>query len=178
MGLETYTDGAYRTFTELVADALTGKEGYLVELDAATGKVQLLDAGVAIGVMHCKLEGGNDVSIRLLGKGGTVKVVAGGVIAGGARVKGASGGKVVTNGGYGRGLGVKLTTGNSANNDVIEVLDVVEPIITAQAAPALTSTNGTAAAAADLAALKAESELIGDDVRALHAKLVSAGVIY
>lgn len=41
----------------------------------------------------------------------------------------------------------------------------------------LTSTNGTAAAAADLAALKAEAEKIGDDVRAIHAALVLAGFI-
>ena len=44
-------------------------------------------------------------------------------------------------------------------------------------APTLGSTNGTAAAAADLAALKAEAELIGDDVRALHAALITAGVL-
>lgn len=39
---------------------------------------------------------------------------------------------------------------------------------------ALTSTNGTAAAAADLAALKAEAENIGDDVRAIHAAMLLA----
>ncbi len=38
-------------------------------------------------------------------------------------------------------------------------------------APALTSTDGTAAAAADLNALKAEAEKIGDDVRAIHSAL-------
>ena len=41
----------------------------------------------------------------------------------------------------------------------------------------LTSTNGTAAAAADLAALKVESEKIGDDVRAIHAALVLRGLL-
>jgi len=41
----------------------------------------------------------------------------------------------------------------------------------------LGSTNGTAGAAADLAALKAEAELIGDDVRAIHAALVAVGII-
>lgn len=41
----------------------------------------------------------------------------------------------------------------------------------------LGSTNGTAAAAADLAALKAETELLGDDVRSIHAALVLAGLI-
>jgi hypothetical protein len=44
-------------------------------------------------------------------------------------------------------------------------------------APTLTSTNGTAAAAADLAALKAEAENIGDDVRAIHAALRAAGIL-
>lgn len=43
--------------------------------------------------------------------------------------------------------------------------------ITAQAA--LVSTNGTAAAAADLAALKAETENIGDDLRAMYATQTS-----
>jgi hypothetical protein len=41
----------------------------------------------------------------------------------------------------------------------------------------LTSTNGTMAAAADDAAVKAEGEKIGDDVRAIHAALVVAGII-
>ncbi|WP_395737422.1 hypothetical protein [Prosthecobacter sp.] len=41
----------------------------------------------------------------------------------------------------------------------------------------LTSTNGTFAAAADLAAAKAEGEKVGDDVRAIHAALVTAGII-
>lgn len=41
----------------------------------------------------------------------------------------------------------------------------------------LTSTNGTAAGAADLAALKTEAEKIGDDVRAIHAALKSFGLL-
>lgn len=41
----------------------------------------------------------------------------------------------------------------------------------------LTSTNGTMAAAADDAAVKVEGEKIGDDVRAIHAALVTAGII-
>lgn len=50
----------------------------------------------------------------------------------------------------------------------------------AQEAPVqvtLTSTNGTAGAAADLPALKAEAEHIGDDLRAMHAALVSKGIL-
>ena len=41
----------------------------------------------------------------------------------------------------------------------------------------LGSTNGTAAAAADLAALKTEAEHIGDDVRAIYAALVTQGIL-
>ena len=41
----------------------------------------------------------------------------------------------------------------------------------------LTSTDGTAAGAADLAAIKAEAEKIGDDVRAMHAALKALGVL-
>jgi len=41
----------------------------------------------------------------------------------------------------------------------------------------LTSTNGTFAAAADLAAVKVEGEKVGDDVRAMHAALVTLGLL-
>lgn len=41
----------------------------------------------------------------------------------------------------------------------------------------LQSTNGTAGAAADLAALKAETEKLGDDLRAIHAELVNQGTL-
>ena len=42
---------------------------------------------------------------------------------------------------------------------------------------ALTSTNGTAAGAADLAALKVEAEKIGDDVRAIAAALATPALV-
>ena len=41
----------------------------------------------------------------------------------------------------------------------------------------MASTNGTAAGAADLAALKTEAENIGDDVRAIYAALVVLGLM-
>jgi len=50
-------------------------------------------------------------------------------------------------------------------------------VVPAPTAVTLTSTNGTAAGAADLAALKAEAEKIGDDVRAMHAALVNKGIL-
>jgi hypothetical protein len=133
--MQNYIEGNVRTFVEAVAGALDNKEGYLVEQGAADNSVQLLGATVenAIGVMRQKLQAGEvDVSIRLLGKNGTVKVVAGGVIAQGDRVIGANGGKVVklpAGAGTYRVIGRKLTYGNSADNDVIEILDVVETVI-------------------------------------------------
>ena len=88
--------------------------------------------------------------------------------------------------------GVYFSPGSFAEDVVDEKLAKIDAlpriIVVADsvAAPAaLTSTNGVAAAAsADLAALAAEAEKIGDDVRALHAvvadlrtKLITAGVI-
>ncbi|NBW11981.1 MAG: hypothetical protein EBR82_28515 [Caulobacteraceae bacterium] len=57
---------------------------------------------------------------------------------------------------------------------------LIAPGVTHDRAPVtvtLTSTNGTAGAAADLAALKAETEKTGDDLRAIHAALVTHGLI-
>jgi len=48
-----------------------------------------------------------------------------------------------------------------------------DPSTAITALAALTSTNGTMAAAADDAAVKVEGEKIGDDVRAVHATLTS-----
>lgn len=63
----------------------------------------------------------------------------------------------------------------AANNDVIEVQPCAPVKVVVIAA--LTSTNGTAGAAADLAALKAEAENIGDDVRAIAAALATPALI-
>jgi hypothetical protein len=120
MGIEVYTENGYRTFTEETPGQLTGKEGYLVEL-VSTGKVQLLTSGLAIGVMHGKLEGSEHVNIRLLGKGGTIAI--------GARVKGASGGKLTTTTTGDRSIGIIISpTTNGVDGDVCEVLDIVEKV--------------------------------------------------
>lgn len=128
--MKTYTDGAYKTFKEETTDALLDKEFFLVALGTAEGTVKLATSiDDAIGVLESKREGDPHVNVRLLGKGGTVKVKAGGVIAKGARVKWGTGGKVVTIGttpGTFRTIGVKLTQGSSADGDVIEIDDIVE----------------------------------------------------
>lgn len=74
-------------------------------------------------------------------------------------------------------------TNNIVAGLVIEVdslgvwVDTTRSTVSAATAPTLTSTNGTAAGAADLAALKTETEKVGDDVRAIHAALVAAGIM-
>lgn len=128
--METFTETAYHTFAEEALDALLDKEGLLVALGTAEGTIKLATSvDDAIGVLFAKQKGNPHVNVRLLGKGGTVKVKAGGVIAKAARVIWGTGGKVITqptaSGTY-RTLGVKLSQGNSINNDVIEILDTIE----------------------------------------------------
>ncbi|MCW1885625.1 DUF2190 family protein [Luteolibacter flavescens] len=128
--METYTDTPYKPFKEEVADALLNKEHFLVALGTAPDTVKLATStDDAIGVLFEKSAGNPHVNVRLLGKGGSVKVKAGGVIAKGARVIWGAGGKVVTvpaAAGTYRTVGIKLTQGNSADNDVIELLDTIE----------------------------------------------------
>jgi hypothetical protein len=128
MSLRTYTDSPYKPFKEATLDALLNKEGFLVELGTASDTVQLAtSANNAIGVVAEKQQGNPHVNIRLLGKGGSVKVVAGGVIAKGANVGWASGGKVVTLA-TGNTIGRKICQGSSADNDFIEIVDAFRTI--------------------------------------------------
>lgn len=121
--MDTYDDTAYKAFKEATTDALLDKEGYLVELGTAEGTVQLATSGnLSIGVLHQKQEGNPHVNVRLLGKGGTIKGVAGGSIAKGANVGWGTGGKFVTMA-TGNTLGKKIGHGTAANNDVVEILD-------------------------------------------------------
>lgn len=130
--MKTFTEGPCATFAEETTDALLDKEHHLVALGTAEGTVKLAaDGDTAIGVLQEKREGDPHVTVRLLGKGGTVKVIAGGVIAKDARVIWGTGGKVITQtlttGTY-RTLGRKLSQGNSAANDIIEILDIIERV--------------------------------------------------
>jgi hypothetical protein len=124
--MESFVDGAYRTFTEETPGQLTGKEGYALEL-SANANVQLWTNGKQIGWMHTKLQGSNDVVVRLCGKGGTVKVVAGGAVALKDNVKPANGGKMVVAATGNRSTGIKISpAAASADGDLMEILDVVE----------------------------------------------------
>lgn len=126
---QSYVDGPYRTFTEEVAGALDGKEGYTLEL-GATGGVQLYtNSGKPLGVMHGKLApGSTQVNVRLFGKGGTVKVIQGGAIAVGSRVMPANGGKTVLGAGAAqRNTGLKISpAANGADGEFCEIVDALE----------------------------------------------------
>lgn len=126
---QSYTDGPYKTFTEEVAGALDGKEGFILE-QGSTGGVQLYTtSGKPLGVMMGKLKAGStDVNVRLFGKGGTVKVVQGGAITHNSRVMAANGGKaVVGSGAAQRCVGLKLQpVANGADNEWCEIADALE----------------------------------------------------
>lgn len=124
MSYETYTDGPYRTYIAAVPANLIGKEGYVVEQIAATETIQLFTSGIPLGVLQQRLEGDDAWSVRLFGKGGTLKVVAGGAINTPAYVKPASGGKVVAASSGNLAVGVKtLPSAAAADGDVIEIVD-------------------------------------------------------
>lgn len=174
----TYTDTPYISLTEAVAGALTGKDDLLISLNNA-GKAVLYDGSApAIAVMIGKNSPDDTViQARLLGKGGTCRMIQSAAIVPGSLVKAVSASaRVATATAGSKGLGYKLTPGNGAAGDVIEVIDLPERTST-PTVYALQSTDGVAAAAADLAALKAEMEKATDDVRAIYAALVAAGIL-
>lgn len=198
--MKTFTEGPYATFAEETTDALLDKEFYLVALGTDAGTVKLATSvDDAFGVLAAKREGDPHVSVRLLGKGGTVKVIAGGVIAKDARVIWGAGGKVLTKptaAGNQRTLGRKLSQGNSAANDIIEIDDIVEfirvpSVVAAPAAAvnvngAIAGLNSTAVnpTKADYDLLLAAAEVLADDLRAavasltaIHTALVAQGIV-
>jgi hypothetical protein len=198
--MKTFTEGPYYSFAEETTDALLDKENYLVALGTAAGTVKIATStDDPIGVLTAKREGDPHVTVRLLGKGGTLKVIAGGVIGKNARVIWDTDGVVITKptgAGSARTLGRKLSQGNCASGDIIEVLDVIEPlrVATVVAAPAaavnvngaIAGLNSTAVnpTKGDYDLLLAATETLADDVRsaitsliAIHTALVAQGIL-
>jgi hypothetical protein len=175
----TVTDTPCISLEENVAGALTGKDDLLLSLSNTGKAVLYTGAAPAIAVMIGKNSPDDTVvNARLLGKGGTVRMIQSAAIVPGSLVKAvAASAKVATADAGSKGIGYKLTPGNGTAGDVIEVIDIAERTATPTVL-ALTSTDGTAAAAAaNLAGLAAETEKVGDDVRAIHAALVAAGIL-
>ena len=137
MAATTYVNENTRAFNVGTGGALDGKIDLLVELDPATpnGVMLLATPGNEIGVIRNELSpGAKQVSVRLLGKDGTVRLIQNGAIARGARVvaDSTSPGRVktqpTTTGTY-LTIGRKLSAGPGVANEVIEVLDAPQTII-------------------------------------------------
>lgn len=127
----TYIDGNVRTFVIDTPGQLNGKTDYLVELGVAPNSVKLLSvANNALGaVRSLRQPGAGSVAVRLLGGGGTLRLVQSAPITRGAFVKAAAGGTVViaTTAGD-RVIGRKLSPGPGEPGEVIEVLDAIEKL--------------------------------------------------
>jgi hypothetical protein len=86
MSKQFYTEFPKHSFTENVAAALVGKEGYPVELvDADTQKIQILNAGIYLGVIFERLEGSGSYLVHT--RGPIRKAIAGYAINAPAYVK-------------------------------------------------------------------------------------------
>lgn len=121
---------------------------------------------------------GTPISCKLLGAGENVEIgIASGTIAANVDVYVADGGKLqaepTTAGTYYRVGKSKTSTSADGQQIAFTPSHVTKLVVIA----ALTSSNGTAAGAADLAALKTEAEKIGDDVRAIGAALATATLV-
>jgi hypothetical protein len=132
------------------------------------------EAEIGTAILHCGKDSyadGTAVGVKLLAEAGGRHVIAAGAIVKGASLLRAANGKV-DDGGAGTEIGL-VALEDAAADDVFEAI----PQQPAATQVTLTSTNGTAGAAVDLTALKAEAEKIGDDVRAIHAALVTKGIV-
>lgn len=156
--------------------------GARVKLVSGSGiRVQLADASeVEIGtaILHSgksSYAAETEVGVKLISSPGTRSVIAdAGDITAGEPIYRADDGKVGDTGVNFFGYALEAS---GAAGDVIEAISLPAPASGTPVVVALTSTNGTMAAAADDAAVKVEGEKIGDDVRAIHAALVSKGII-
>lgn len=162
-----------------VTDAAIGR--YIVVKEGATVGTTVAISGAGdrpLGVTTNEAAAAADrVPVAPFALSGTKLLTASEAIAVGDTIYTAASGKVQNEPGaagtYYR-IGRALSAA-AADGDLIEV-ESHAPIKVVVIA-ALTSTDGTAGAAADLAALKAEAEKIGDDVRALGAALATAAEV-
>jgi hypothetical protein len=80
MAKQTFVDSPYKSFPAAVPTALVGLEGYAVELVPGTNTIQLYTATAGrplLGWLFERLEGDVNWVVRLPGKGGTVRCIAG-----------------------------------------------------------------------------------------------------
>jgi hypothetical protein len=162
----------------VATSTLAGKEGYAYKLDASNQAVIVAAASdIPHGIIGAVTNDGLEISaLPLGGNHGPVKVKLGTAVTDlrvDLTVK--SDGTFESDDGAGARVICARPLETGAVGELIQA--VLIPARKIGAAVTLGSTNGTAGAAADLAALKAETELLGDDVRAIHAALVTAGFL-
>lgn len=173
------TAGTHESVLSRIAEGAIATPHLLVKIGTAPGsQVIVSDAGdLPMGAAQDDAVDGARVAVELLGQGATRLLVASEAITAGERVYTADDGKIqdepAVAGTY-YWIGTAKTAATT-DGDEIEVA-TIEPIKVVVVA-AFTSTNGTAAAAADLTALKAEAEKIGDDVRSLGTALATPALV-
>lgn len=171
----------------LANETLTDKEGHLAVLTSNSGVAEVRlpndKADSAIYVITEGAASGSYATVRPLSADRNVRLKLKGTCNPGALlvpvVDGSEDGRVET---VQAGADIQFAIGIAEEAGVDDQLVRVRPLAYNVFATAttvdLTSTDGTAAAAsADLAALAAEAEKIGDDVRAIHAALVAQGIL-
>lgn len=129
MAKQTFVDSPYKSFPAAVHANLVGMEGYAVEMIPGTNTIQLYTATAGrppLGWLFERLEGDVNWSVRLIGKGGTVRTVAGDATIGQApaAVSIAAGGAMTACASGGNAQGLKISPpGPDAAGDVLEIVD-------------------------------------------------------
>ena len=130
MAKQTYVDSPYKSFAAAVPANLVGLEGYAVELVPGTQTIQLYTATGGrplLGWLFERLEGDVTWNVRLAGKGGTVRAIAGDGTIGQAPcwVKAVAGGTMSAAGNGQNAHGIKHSPAVAdAQGDVIEIQDI------------------------------------------------------
>ena len=157
----------------------SGLEGYAVK--NSSGNAALIVSATATVPIGVITEGnattGKD-SIALPGFNGTVKVKLSsspGTVNAFTVLQIAADATAHADAGTGARILFAVALEAGAADELIEAR-LINPIVIGNAVT-LTSTDGTFAAAADLAAVKVEGEKVGDDVRAIYLALQTAGIL-
>lgn len=169
-------EGTHECATTKLADEVIATRFLLVKPGSDASHVAINGAGdKPLGICSDEAAAAEDlVAVQFLSATDKTRLVVGSeAIADGADIYTAASGKVQdepgTAGTYYRiGKARQACSGDGVAFEIETHLPIKVVVVAA-----FTSTNGTAAAAADLAALKAEAEKIGDDVRSLGTALAT-----
>ncbi len=153
----------------------SASRGYAVKLSAGVGKLPAAATDLPYAIILDGVPANHSDSVAVLGGNiGFIKVKAGGAVTNGSLGQMTAAGAFINDTGAGARVLAVMFMEDGAQDELVKAL-TFKPVYAH--AVVLTSTNGTAAGAADLAALKAETENIGDDVRAIYAALKAEGLL-